>query len=69
MAQVLVTGLLAFLLLQLAASQDPCLDAISTLTTQLATCTDICTGQCRQYYDDVIANCDESVSLVNCAKL
>ena len=68
MAQVLVTGLLAFLLLQLAASQDACQSALATLSANAADCTAtvdaICTGQCRQYYDDIIANCDASVSLV-----
>ena len=66
MPQVLITGLLAFLLLQLAACQDPaCLNALGTLSNNSATCTDtaICTGQCRQYYEAVITNCDESVSL------
>ena len=69
MARVLVIGLFALLLLQLAASQDDaCQDAINALKAGAATCTGsvdaICTGQCRQYYDDVIENCDESVSLV-----
>ena len=69
MAQVLVTGLLAFLLLQLAASQDDaCQDALNAIINDPAACTGsadaICTGQCRQYYDDIIANCDASVSLV-----
>ena len=72
MAQVLVIGLLAFLLLQLAASQSPeCLDAINTLSANTASCTAtaddplvICTGQCRQYYQAIIDNCDETVSSV-----
>ena len=69
MAQVLVIGLIAFLLLQLAASQnDACQDAINALANDVAACTGsadaICTGQCRQYYDDIIKNCDASVSLV-----
>ena len=71
MAQILVTGLLAFLLLQLAASQDACQDAVNTLTANLADCTGtadnplvICTGQCRRYYDAVVENCDETVSSV-----
>ena len=50
---------------------NACQDAVDTLTANFADCTAtaddtlvICTGQCRQYYDDIIANCDESVSLV-----
>ena len=69
MARVLVIGLIAFLLLQLAASQDDaCRDALTALANDPAACTGsadvICTGQCRQYYDAIIANCDASVSLV-----
>ena len=72
MAQVLVTGLLAFLLLQLAASQSPeCQNALNTLLANTASCTAtvddplvICNGDCRQYYDAVIEICDETVSSV-----
>ena len=71
MAQILVTGLLTFLLLQLAASQDACQAAVNTLTANIADCTGtvddplvICTGQCRQYYDAIIENCDDTVSSV-----
>ena len=48
-----------------------CQNALTTLTTNTASCTPtqedpliICTGQCRQYYDDVINNCDQAVSQV-----
>ena len=72
MAQVLITGIVAFLLLQLAAGQSTaCTDALNTLTANAASCTAtqdnpliICSGQCRQYYDDVIENCDQTVSQV-----
>ena len=74
MAQVLITGILALLLLQLAAGQAPsdaCTDAINTLAANAASCTAtqddplvICSGQCRQYYEDIINNCDETVSQV-----
>ena len=68
MAQVLIIGILALLLLQLAAGQAPsaaCQNALTTLTNNTASCTtpeSICSGQCRQYYDAVIDNCDEAVS-------
>ena len=74
MARVLIIGILALLLLQLAAGQAPsaaCQNALNTLTANAARCTPtqedpmiICTGQCRQYYDDVIDNCDQAVSHV-----
>ena len=72
MAKVLVTGLLAFLLLQLAASQDDaCQDAINTLSANAADCIAtaddplvMCTEQCWQYYEAVSENCDENVSWV-----
>ena len=48
-----------------------CQNALTTLITNIASCTPtqddpmiICTGQCRQYYDDVIENCDQAVSQV-----
>ena len=48
-----------------------CQDAFTALSVNAGSCTAtvnnpriICTGQCRQYYDDVIDNCDETVSLV-----
>ena len=71
MAQVLITGILALLLLQLAASQSTaaCQDALNTLATNAASCTPtqndpqiFCTGECRGFYDAVIQNCDETVS-------
>ena len=74
MARVLIIGILAFLLLQLAAGQVPstaCQNAVNTLAANTASCTPtvenpqiFCTGDCRQYYDDVIDNCDEAVSQV-----
>ena len=70
MAQVLIIGILTLLLLQLAAGQTTaCVDALNTLAANAASCTAtldnpliICTGQCRQYYDDVIDNCDQAVN-------
>ena len=70
MAQVLIIGILSLVLLQLAAGQTPsaaCTDAHTALSVNGASCTtteSICSGQCRQYYDDVINNCDEAVSQV-----
>ena len=70
MARVLIIGILALLLLQLAAGQAPsaaCQNATTTLTNNGASCTtpeSICSGQCRQYYDAVINNCDQAVSQV-----
>ena len=71
MARVLITGILALFLLQLAAGQSTsaCLDALNTLAANTASCTPtvndpqiFCTGQCRGFYDAVIQNCDETVS-------
>ena len=66
MAQVLIIGILALLLLQLAAGQTTaCVDAFTTLANNTASCTtpeSICSGQCRQYYDAIIDNCDQAVS-------
>ena len=70
MARVLITGILALLLLQLAAGQSPaCQTALNTLTTNTAACAPtaenplmFCSGACRGYYDDVIDNCDAAVS-------
>ena len=70
MAQVLITGILALLLLQLAAGQSPaCLDALDALDSNIPNCIAtpenpliICSGECRGYFDDVINNCDATVS-------
>ena len=72
MAQVLIFGVLAFLFLQLAAGQlqDPeCTSALLALTNAAASCTPtlenptiICTGECRDYYQDVFENCSPTVS-------
>ena len=71
MAQVLITGIVALFLLQLAAGQSAaCLNALNTFESNLPNCEPgltgnpliICTGPCRGYYDDVIENCDATVS-------
>ena len=48
-----------------------CQDALTTLSTNSANCTPtqnnphiFCTRQCLQYYDDIIENCNETVSQV-----
>ena len=48
-----------------------CQNALNTLATNNARCTPtqenprlFCTGQCRQYYDAVVDNCDPTVSQV-----
>ena len=46
---------------------DACLDAQSALASSTAcasatTANDICTGTCRDLYDDIIDNCDATVS-------
>ena len=50
-----------------------CQDALTTLSANIynANCTPItnnpltiCTGQCRQYYDDAVENCNDTVSQV-----
>ena len=68
MARLLIVGVLAFLFLQLAAGQDACLDALTTLSSNTASCaatpTTICFGVCRDYYEDVFDNCSPSVSLI-----
>ena len=53
------------------ASQDACTNALTTLTNNIASCTltsqnpsIICSGECRDYYDDVFENCSPAVSLV-----
>ena len=79
MAQVLITGILALFLLQLAAGQSTtaaCQNAFDQYTANIADCTPtednpliICTGQCRGYYDDLVDNCDDSVSQVAIATL
>ena len=74
MAQVLVIGILALLLLQLAAGQSTtaCQNALNALAANNAHCAPtvdnpliFCTGECRGYYDDVINNCDDAVSPVS----
>ena len=70
MARVLITGILALLLLQLATGQSTaCQNALNTLGANTARCAPTaenpqlyCTGECRGYYDAVIDNCDENVS-------
>ena len=77
MAQVLITGILALFLLQLAAGQSTaCQNALDQYTANIADCTPtednpliICTGECRGYYDAVVNNCDDSVSQVAIAAL
>ena len=68
MAQVLIIGTLSLVLLQLAAGQTTaCTDALTALSVNAASCTtpeSICSGQCQQYYDAVINNCDQAVSQV-----
>ena len=69
MARVLIVGILALLFLQLAAGQSAaCVDALNVLAENTASCITpshiICNGSCRQCYDAVINNCDETVSQV-----
>ena len=72
MARVLITGILALFLLQLAAGQSTaCQNALDQYTANIPSCTPtadnpliFCTGQCRAYYDDVVNNCDATVSQV-----
>ena len=67
----IVFSLFAFAFVQLVNSQTACLDAQAALATD-ATCaaafsngTDfsaICMGSCRTLFDNIISNCDNSVS-------
>ena len=70
MAQVIATGIIAFLFLHLAYGQDACTAANKILAANAATCTPtannpqiFCSGQCRSYYDDLFNNCAPDVSL------
>ena len=54
-----------------ATPSAACQNAVNTLAANTVSCTPtaenpqiFCTGDCRQYYDDVIDNCDEAVSQV-----
>ena len=65
MPRILIAVTLAFLLLERAASQLPtqeCTNAIAQLTTACAGVTDICSGACRDAYEDVFSSCSEAVS-------
>ena len=69
MAQVLIIGILTFLLLQLTAGQDACTNALATLANNAASCaptpenpTIICSGVCRGYYEDIFNKCSPEVS-------
>ena len=53
------------------ASQDACINALTALTNNIASCTPtsqnptiICSGECRDYYDDIFDNCSPAVSVV-----
>ena len=67
MNQIIITLFSALAFVQLVSSQTPCLDAQTALSSDL-TCvsaTDaatICLGGCRSLFDDIINNCDTTVS-------
>ena len=69
MAQVLITGRLALLLLQLAAGKSAaCDNAFKALINEVSCVTAyessiVCYGSCRTLYDNIIENCDDTVSL------
>ena len=72
MARFLITIIVAFLFLQLAASQAvpdaACQDALNALAKYIASCiptannpTILCSGQCATYYQNIFDQCPAEV--------
>ena len=66
MGRVLIAVIVAVLFMQFTVSQDACTNAINQYAANIASCinppTNICSGQCRTYIDNVLNNCAPEVS-------